>query len=83
MKNTRRGLDLLTDEEREKTIKDIIAYFLDERGEEIGVIAANGVLDFFIQEVGPKIYNKAIDDTKAALREELEAWDYKLSELRK
>jgi len=83
MNNIHRGLDLLTKEEREKAIKDITAYFLDERNEEIGIILATNILDFFEQKIGSHIYNKAIDDSRTALKEKLEELDYKLSELRK
>ncbi|MEP7167285.1 MAG: DUF2164 domain-containing protein [Candidatus Woesebacteria bacterium] len=75
--------DLLSKEDREKALKEITAYFLDERNEEVGVIAANDILDFCLQNIGPSIYNKAIDDTRTALKEKLEEWDYTLSELRK
>lgn len=74
---------MLTKEERDKCILDITAYFLDERGEKLGVIAAGEMLDFFVQNIGSKIYNKAVDDTRTMLKEDLESLDYKLSDLRK
>lgn len=83
MDDIQRGLSLLTKTEREKAINDIIAFFLDERGEEIGVVAAGNVLDFFEKDISPRIYNRTLDDVRDALKQELEAIDYKLSELRR
>lgn len=83
MNSIQRGVDLLTTKEREKALKDIASYFLDERKEEIGVIAANGMLDFFMQDIAPSVYNRAIDDIKNTRKKELEEWDYTLSELRR
>lgn len=83
MEKIHRGSDLLNKEERDKAIASITAYFLDERNEEIGVIAATSFLDFFEQEIAPHIYNKAIYDLRDALKTDFEEWDYKLSELRK
>ena len=83
MNNVQRGVTLLTSEARKKAVNDIIAFFLDERDEEMGIIGATGLLDFFEQEIGPSIYNVAVDDMRTALKKELEEWDYKFSELRK
>ena len=83
MNNVQRGSILLTSEARKKAVNDIVAYFLDERDEEMGIIGATNLLDFFEQEIGPSIYNVAVDDMRTALKKELEEWDYKFSELRK
>jgi uncharacterized protein (DUF2164 family) len=52
----------LSKEARQEAMESIARYFLEQREEEIGVIAAGGILDFFIAEVGPSIYNKAVAD---------------------
>lgn len=54
----------LTDEQKQQ-IKDIIhSYFLDERDEDIGIILQEGLLDLFMEEIAPVVYNKALDDAK-------------------
>lgn len=83
MNQVPKGLNLLTKEEKAKAVDSIIAYFLDERDEEIGIIAASNILDFFEQELAPKIYDKAVDDAKTVIKQELEEFDFKLSELKK
>lgn len=62
----------LSEESRKKYIDSIISFFLDERGEEIGVIAAEDILDFFLKEVGDDIYKKAIKDIRKLLKERVE-----------
>lgn len=42
----------LTDDERRKVIDEVIVFFSSERGEEIGVIAAERVLDEVLEVVG-------------------------------
>lgn len=61
----------LTPVVREKYIQDIISFFQDERGEEIGVIAAGNILDFVLELVGDEIYNRAITDAKKIIKEKL------------
>lgn len=54
----------LTSEEKKLLMNEIKNYFYEERGEEIGVIASESVLDFFMNTIGKSIYNKALDDAK-------------------
>ena len=50
-------------------IKSIRRYFLDELDEEIGDLKATLLLDFFVQEIGPSVYNKAITDATTYMQE--------------
>lgn len=54
----------LSDSQREKLQDEIKAFYLDERGEEIGIIAQTQIVELFEQELAPIIYNKALDDAK-------------------
>lgn len=54
----------LTDEQRKAIKEEIHAYYLDERGENIGIILQEGLLDLFLEQLAPIIYNKALDDAK-------------------
>ncbi|MCL2254356.1 MAG: DUF2164 domain-containing protein [Lachnospiraceae bacterium] len=51
-------------EEKKELLSDIQAFFQEERGETIGLIAAEKVLDFFIDIMGAHVYNKALDETQ-------------------
>ncbi len=59
---------LITDEEREDAVKKTIAFFLDERDEEIGVVAAEQVLNMFMEMLGPKIFNTGVMEGKEWLK---------------
>ncbi|MCI8796028.1 MAG: DUF2164 domain-containing protein [Dorea sp.] len=54
----------LSDSQKEKLKEEIRAFYLDVRGEEIGMIEQMQLLELFEQRLAPIIYNKALDDAK-------------------
>jgi uncharacterized protein (DUF2164 family) len=54
----------LTDEARAQAIASIRQYFAAELDQEIGDLKAALVLDYFLTEIGPAVYNRAIADAK-------------------
>lgn len=82
-KEMRRAWDCLTAEERVRVQKSIVDYFLTEREEEVGLIAAGEVLDFFLQRVAPLVYNHAIEDVRNLLASEFERVDLEVGLIRK
>lgn len=54
----------LSDDDIRKLYDDIKVYFLDERDENIGLLASESILEFFLNTLGKHIYNKALDDVK-------------------
>ncbi|MCI9167104.1 MAG: DUF2164 domain-containing protein [Dorea sp.] len=54
----------LSDSQREKLNEEIKAFYLDERGEEIGMIEQMQLLELFEQKMAPIVYNKALDDAR-------------------
>jgi len=59
----KRTWDIISNERRRQLIGDIIYFFETERDEEIGMIAAGSILDFFLQNVGLELYNKGVMDS--------------------
>ncbi len=53
---------------QKEAVDSIIRYFQENREEQIGNIAATGLLSFFLEEIGPSIYNKAITDVQERLQ---------------
>ena len=49
---------------RAQAIASIERYFRENMDEPIGNVAAGGLLGFFLAEVGPSIYNKAVLDVQ-------------------
>lgn len=71
--SVQRKMDIqLTSEERGRLIKEIQHFFSEERDEELGIIAAETILDFFTGDLGSIIYNKALDDAKIWLIKRME-----------
>ena len=54
----------LSDKQKEKLNEEIKAFYLDERGEEIGIIEQLQLLELFEKKLAPVIYNKALDDIR-------------------
>lgn len=83
MSQTKRKWDILTDDERRTAIDKIITFFAEERDEEIGMIAAGQLLDFFLEHISPTTYNHALDDAKSWIKERLIMLDIDSEELKK
>ncbi len=47
-------------EVRQQAITSIEKFFLEERDERIGNVAAGALLGFFLEEIAPSIYNQAV-----------------------
>lgn len=58
----------LTKEARRDAIASIQKYFQANLEEPIGNIAAEGLLDFFIEEIGPTLYNRGVTDAQERLQ---------------
>ena len=54
----------LSKEARALAVTSIERYFQTERDERIGNIAASALLGYFLQEIGPSIYNRAVADVQ-------------------
>lgn len=60
-------MEKLTPEERVTAIDHLQSYFLDEREEEIGDLAAGILLDFIETHLGASFYNRGVRDAKALM----------------
>ena len=62
----------LTDERRERMLRSIKKYFAETLDQELGDLAAERLLDFFVKELGAPVYNQAIQDARKFLLEKLD-----------
>jgi len=69
MKTPSPTITLLKKEKRSAYTRSIITHFDKEKYEKIGMIAAEDILEFFLQLIGPEIYNKGVDDSKKILEQ--------------
>lgn len=63
MRNEDKNKIKLTKEKREDMISSIKTYFFEERGEEIGDLAAGLILNFIIEELAQEFYNQGVYDS--------------------
>ncbi|MCG8475935.1 MAG: DUF2164 domain-containing protein [Cytophagales bacterium] len=81
MTNIKRRWDRLSDEEKKAAKEELIDFFENERGEKIGLIAAEEFLNFFLQSIGSKLYNMGVDDAKKVFENRFEELRYDLDDL--
>lgn len=70
----------LTQEARQQAVASIERYFRENMDEKIGNIAAGALLGFFLEEVGPSIYNKAVTDAQERLQARVSELDFEVHE---
>ena len=70
----------LTKELRLEAVASLERYFNENFEERIGNIAAGALLNFFIEEVGPTIYNKAVADVQERLAARVQEVDVEIHE---
>ena len=59
----------ISKEARKDAIESIVRYFQENMEEKIGNVAAEGLLGYFLEELGPIVYNQAV----AAVQDRLQA----------
>lgn len=67
-------------EARQEAITSIERYFLENMDEKIGNIAAGALLGFFLEEIGPLVYNKAVSDVQERLQARISEVDIEIHE---
>ena len=70
----------LSREARNQAVASIERYFLENMEEKIGNIAAGGLLGFFLEEIGPAIYNRAVADVQERLQMRVSEIDIEIHE---
>jgi uncharacterized protein (DUF2164 family) len=58
----------LSKESRKELISSIERYFKENMEDPIGNIAASALLGFFLDELGPVVYNRAVTDVQERLQ---------------
>ncbi len=65
-----RGLSERIDARRRRAmVRELQAWLLEERDEDVGELAAGFLLDFVLDLAGPDLYNAALTDAAKAFRE--------------
>ena len=70
----------ISKEARKEAVASIERYFRENMEEPIGNIAAGGLLAFFLEEMGPLVYNKAVADVQERLQMRIMEVDIEIHE---
>lgn len=65
---------------RKEAIASIERYFEENMEEKIGNIAAGALLGFFLEEIGPLVYNQAVTEVQERLQARIMEVDIELHE---
>ena len=70
----------INDNNRQALVTSIQRYFQQNMDEPIGNLAAGALLSFFIEELGPLVYNKAVADGQGRLQARIAEIDLEVYE---
>ena len=70
----------LNKDARKQAVLSIERYFLDHMDEKIGNIQAAALLNFFVEEIGPCIYNQAVLEVQERLQTRIMEIDIEVHE---
>jgi len=61
----------LPKETRQRLIASIRRYFEENMEDEIGELQASLLLEFCLKEIGPSVYNQAVQDAQAQMQDKV------------
>ncbi len=70
----------LTKDVKVQAVASIERYFQENMDERIGNIAAAALLNFFVEEIGPSIYNRAVAEVQERLQTRVMELDLEVHE---
>jgi uncharacterized protein (DUF2164 family) len=65
---------------RAQAVSSIERYFRENMEEKIGNVAAGGLLGYFLEEIGPLVYNQAVADVQERLQARISELDLEVHE---
>ena len=70
----------LSREDRQQAIASLERWFRENRDEPIGNIAAGGLLSFFLEEIGPLVFNATVARVQERMLERVQELDIEFHE---
>ena len=70
----------ISKEARKEAIASVERYFLENMDEKIGNVAAGALVGFFLEELGPLVYNQAVADVQERLQARVAELDIEVHE---
>jgi len=81
MSDLKRDWNLLSRDQKRFRVQELITFFKKERDEDLGIIAAEDILSFFLKTAGADMYDRGIEDSKKLLSVRFEDLEFDLSAL--
>ncbi len=70
----------LAKEGRQQAIESIMRYFAENMDERMGNVSAGALLGYFLDEIGPLVYNRAVADVQERLQARVQELDFEVHE---
>lgn len=70
----------LSKDAHKEAVASIERYFREHMDEKIGNVAAMGLLGFFLEEIAPAVYNRAVADVQERLQVRIAELDIEIHE---
>ena len=70
----------ISKESRKEAVRSIERYFHENMDEPIGNLAAGALIGFFLEELGPLVYNQAVADVQERLQARVAEIDIEVHE---
>jgi uncharacterized protein (DUF2164 family) len=70
----------LDDDRRAIMITRLRGFFLEEFDEDLSAFRAEAVLDFFLESLGPSVYNQGVEDARLYMTQKLDDLDAEIHE---
>ena len=65
---------------RDRLVQGIQGFFLEEFDEDVSPFRAEQLLDFFLERLGPQVYNQGVQDARVFLQRKLDDLDGEVHE---
>ncbi len=72
VKKNKKNLIELSKDKKEFMLSEIKSYFINERSEDIGELAAILFLDFITEKLAPEFFNQGVNEAHKYMNERLE-----------
>lgn len=73
---------LISEDLQNKFAEELITFFKEERDEDIGIIQARNLIEFFLDNLGKDIFNNGIESSKQLLELKVQDLNFSLDELK-
>lgn len=75
--------DAMSREQKEYLVSQVQRYFHEQRGEELGNLETEELIDFFWKQLGPLLYNLGVQDCRKLMLERFASLEDELYVLEK